>query len=83
MGFDTVFPSDVDGTCFEFRFHQTEVFFDFPSLFVDFYDFVDIPFQVGYDSVKTIIYFFFFNLFCVQAVCLAFCDFAIWSEKSF
>ncbi len=36
MCFDAVLPSDIDRTCFKICFHDSEVFFNFPTLPVDF-----------------------------------------------
>lgn len=68
MGFDPVLPADIGGAGGEFVLHDTEVFFDLPTLLIDPDDLADIPFQVGYDCVEAIIHRFFFNLFPVKFI---------------
>ena len=55
VGFDTVFPPDLNGSCFKFRFHDPEVFLNLPALLVDFDDLINITFQIGYNRIKAII----------------------------
>ena len=47
VSFYAVFPSYKNGPCFEFCFHDPEVFFDPPAASVDVDDFTDISFRVG------------------------------------
>ena len=82
MSFYSILSSYIDWSSFKFGFHNSKVFFYFPTLFVNPYDFRDITFQICNNSIKTIIHFFFLNLFFIDIVYLFISDFSIWRHRS-
>lgn len=47
MSFDSCIIADVSGSCLELTLHDAEVFFDLPSMMIDFGDLVWIVIQIG------------------------------------
>ena len=82
MCFDTIVSLYIDGSGFEIGFHDSKVFFDFPTLLVNLNDFRWVIFKVCYNSIKTIIHCFFANAFFVQFINRFICDFTIWCNAS-
>lgn len=77
MCFYAVFPSYKNSSCFEFCFHDPEVFFDLPAASVDVDDFTDISFQVRYHCTETVIHGFFPDTLFIQLENLFLCDLSV------
>ena len=65
-----VITFQIDGPCFEIRFHDAEGFLDFPTPAIHIDDDLRIIVQVRADSVEPIKAFLFFDGCMVQGICL-------------
>ena len=77
MCLDPVVSSDINRSCLEFCFHDPEILFNFPALFVNLYDFFDISIKICHNHIETIVKFFFRNLLFIKLIHFFFCNFAI------
>ena len=68
MSLDPVIPSDIHRSGFEFCFHDSEIFFNFPALLVNLYDFLNISLQICHNCVETIVKFFLGYLFLINLI---------------
>lgn len=55
MSFDPILITKINGVCFKITFHDPETFFNLPTPLIDFYNVERIIFQIGADSIETII----------------------------
>ena len=54
MSFDPIITLNINRPCFKFRFHDSKVFFDFPTLLINSDDFLYITIQIGYHCIENI-----------------------------
>ena len=77
MGMNSIFSLHIYRTGFKVCFHDTETFFDFPTLFIYPNDCFWLIFQICADSIKTIILFFNFDDTPVYVTCRLVSNFSI------
>ena len=83
MCLDPVVSSDINRSCLEFCFHNPEILFNFPALFVNLYDFFAVSLEICHNRIKTIVKFFFGDLLLVKLIHFLFSNFTIVCQSSF
>ena len=81
MSFDPIITLNINRPCFKFCFHDSKVFFDFPTLLINSDDFLYITIKIGYHCIETIISGFIVFFILVKTVDAFFGNFTIIKNK--